>query len=156
MQQGTPWWITAILMMLTALLSNQLTVRRERAKATSDWLVGWRNRFSSALVAICDSASLHYSEADNVKNTLSSSCLITNSLKRIGQLRSEVEFVDSANAKRFRDAYLNLHYVITGSKDFEDANRAVRLPKDAIFNAIRDVEDALIKISREKLRPKSE
>ena len=154
MQQGTPWWVTATLMAFTAILSNQLALRRERAKAAADFMGGWRKRFSDAVASICDSASKHYSQADDVKNTHSSSCLINNNLKRIGSIRSEVEFVDSANAKRFRDAYHNLHYVITGSADFEDVNRNIRPPGDPIFESIRNSEEALMKASKAKLKPK--
>lgn len=154
MQQGTPWWLTIVLVLAAGLLAHFLTAYREKNKAASDQINGWREKFSDLLVSTCDLASTHYSSPAEIANTHTSACLILNNLKRLSSMMREVHFLESSRSKSFQGCYQRLHYVITGTNDFQDPNRDVRQATDPLFEEIRAAEDSLMQLSKEKIKPK--
>lgn len=140
---GAPWWVTVVLMLVSAGVTHTLTVWRERRKVQREKLSNWECNCLSLVGKITDSAIEHYVDHKSFDDTPKSAALILSDLKRLGQLLREFNCVMPPDMKVTMDNFRAYHSAITGPEDFQDVSRVGRAASDLLCEAIRDIESSL-------------
>ena len=141
MNQGSPWWLTALLAVASALIAHFSTLWRENAKSDRQWVTDWRQRLREKTEEIVTSAIAHYTTNDARKNTQPSATLITADLKRLGRILHEARFRvdrDFLTAQRELDRFSS---AINDDADFTNGKRKLLTRADRTIQEIQACED---------------
>lgn len=148
-----PWWLTSLLMIVTAVVTHFLTMWRETAKARGEWRRDWEKSFADQAKKVSDAAVLHYVSPDAVANTSTSAHLIVYEIKRLQTLLSGTAAKQSADSVLVSKAFRRFNDAISLETDFQDPARAARSGNDPIVERISAAEgELMVQVRKARVR----
>lgn len=145
--QGTPLWLTLVLVPVTAWIAHLLSVRRDNSNRSKNDIDRWTDKCLDLLAELESLSLQHYLDPNQIAMTAHNSSVIVSKFKLLETHFKKVQCVDGDKSKVLRDAKIRLRNAVTLPVDFDQTDRVARTNNDPevleIQNAFDDCRGAL-------------